>query len=285
MNHFAMAMPSLLTTLPLPNLHSLPYYVVALGLLPLAFSTYRLVLQDYHFFLSLGPGGTPSTPAGYLRICLLRLIARSDVLVPPTPLGESSSSLNPFFASPHRIPSRKAARPQVGGIAPHRQTTQRSTHAEVMALRRAMIALKEHNPGLLRTGKSCFEKHSLALFWSPAGAPTPRFVPPEPASSAYLRETDTYRGPGARNATCGTPPEIAHLHGSDGSLHLTLHPADAKLVIEKGWGERHPLAGRGSFVPKGFMLIYAPRRPEELEVVADIVRAGGWWVGGAEIQA
>jgi len=66
-------------------------------------------------------------------------------------------------------------------------------------------------------------------------------------------------------------------------MHVTLHPADAKLVIEKGWAQRHPLARGGwlsRFVPEGFMMVYAPRNEEEVEVVMRIVRAAAWWVGG-----
>lgn len=47
-------------------------------------------------------------------------------------------------------------------------------------------------------------------------------------------------GPAAKRLTCGG--EVCHSHPSDGSLHLVLHPADVRAVLEKGWGERHPLA-------------------------------------------
>jgi hypothetical protein len=67
-------------------------------------------------------------------------------------------------------------------------------------------------------------------------------------------------------------------------MHLTLHPLDAKLVIEQGWGERHPLAGRGPWVPRGFVMVYAPRDEDEVSIVMDIVRAGAWWVGGCVLQ-
>lgn len=45
---------------------------------------------------------------------------------------------------------------------------------------------------------------------------------------------------------------------TDGSLHLTLHPKDVKLVLERGWGQRHPLARGGffeRFVPVGFVMV------------------------------
>jgi hypothetical protein len=78
-------------------------------------------------------------------------------------------------------------------------------------------------------------------------------------------------------------------------LHLTLHPADVRTVLEKGWGERHPLAWDdggeewcwwrwAKSVPPGFVMIYAPRDERELEIVMDIIRASVWWVGGTELK-
>ena len=56
------------------------------------------------------------------------------------------------------------------------------------------------------------------------------------------------------------------------------------MVIDKGWGERHPLAlgwPMKTFLPEGYMLLYAPRTPEEVEVLMRIVGAGmGWAMGG-----
>lgn len=69
-------------------------------------------------------------------------------------------------------------------------------------------------------------------------------------------------------------------------MHLTLHPADAKAAVEKGWAEMHPLARGGwfeQFVPAGFLMVYAPRDEAEVEVVMRIVRAAAWWVGGCEV--
>jgi hypothetical protein len=62
---------------------------------------------------------------------------------------------------------------------------------------------------------------------------------------------------------------------------MTLHPADARVVLEAGWGERHPLARGGwfeKFVPEGFVMVYAPRREEEVDVLVRIVEAGAWYV-------
>jgi hypothetical protein len=67
--------------------------------------------------------------------------------------------------------------------------------------------------------------------------------------------------------------EFAHLHPrSDGSLHMTLPPEDVDGVIECGWAERHPLAGKHG-LPNNIVMVYGPRDDAELEVVCDLIRA------------
>lgn len=66
------------------------------------------------------------------------------------------------------------------------------------------------------------------------------------------------------------------MHPLDGSVHLSLAPRDAKLVIERGWGERFGLSG--SLLPVTYIMVYAPRQGEreagETEIVEKIVTAG-----------
>ena len=48
------------------------------------------------------------------------------------------------------------------------------------------------------------------------------------------------------------------------------------MVLDKGWGEHHPLARGGwfeRFMPTGFVMIYAPLREDELLVVETVIRA------------
>jgi hypothetical protein len=74
--------------------------------------------------------------------------------------------------------------------------------------------------------------------------------------------------------------EFAHLHPpSDGSLHLVLAPAVVDAVIENGWAERHPLAGRYG-LPANIVMVYGPRDEEELRVVADLIRASHAFAAG-----
>lgn len=70
-------------------------------------------------------------------------------------------------------------------------------------------------------------------------------------------------------------------------MHLTMHPADAALVLSQAWGERHPLSSGGwleRFVPPGFVMVYAPRSEEEVEIVMGIIKAAIWWVGNVDID-
>jgi len=66
--------------------------------------------------------------------------------------------------------------------------------------------------------------------------------------------------------------EFAHLHPAyDGSLHLTLPPAQAADLVVHGWGVFHPWAG--TRLSAGFVMLFGPRTPEELETVAGVVAA------------
>jgi len=67
--------------------------------------------------------------------------------------------------------------------------------------------------------------------------------------------------------------EFAHLHPApDWSLHLALPAATAELAIERGWGEFHLIA-RTEELPGSVVMIYAPRDPEEAEVVMTLLQA------------
>ncbi|GFF26942.1 hypothetical protein IFM58399_01561 [Aspergillus lentulus] len=243
--------------------------LVLLTCLPSFLLAAHYIRKDYHAFLALGPGGTPSTPTGYARICILRLFTVRDPLSPPS----IPPSLHPKHGQlPSSLPVRAGPRPTVAGIAPHRQTTQRASKTMYATLSNRIHELVNAHPSTLRAATSCFEKHSTGIFCVAA------------AAQAQAQ---------AQRHTCDG--EVCHSHPVDGSLHLTLHPADVRAVLEKGWGQRHPLAWDdggeewcwwrwAKSVPPGFVMIYAPRDERELEVVMDIIRAAVWWVGGTELK-
>ncbi|KAI0095799.1 hypothetical protein GGR51DRAFT_567618 [Nemania sp. FL0031] len=213
------------------------------------------VHNDYQNFINLGPGGTPSTFAGYVRINWLKLWALRDPFEPLPVDPASQPAAGVLHKKP--LPYRCGPRPAVVGIAPQRQVNQFGSRECYLALRRIL-----ENHGVLHAeelgiGTSCFEKHGLGLF-------------------ARYPVNNTCQG------------EICHVHNSDHSLHLNLHPEDAREVIQKGWGQRHPLTSRCFLfkmpVPRQFTMVYAPRTRDELKVVCQIIEAAGWWVVAKEIR-
>lgn len=66
--------------------------------------------------------------------------------------------------------------------------------------------------------------------------------------------------------------EMAHIHETDLSAHVALSLADARVVVGKGWGERHQLSG--NVIPLGYTLLYVPRTVEEVSVFVSIMQAG-----------
>ncbi|KAG6014795.1 hypothetical protein E4U43_006122 [Claviceps pusilla] len=224
-----------------------------------------LLRNDYQNFLNLGPGGTPSSLYGYLQISWWRLWALHDPFTAPSPSSSTSSSsssgilLAPSSSSSsissppqHQsdLPYRPGPRPLVAGIAPQRQLDQHGSRHSYLALRRTMIKLAATKPLSFGTERSCVEKHGLALF--------------------------------ARHALrTNCQGEIVHVHDSDHSMHMCLHPEDIKVVLQKGWGQRHPLARKGWWfqmpVSADFVMIYAPRNQHELQIVYRIIEAAIWY--------
>ena len=160
-------------------------------------SLYRLILNDYTAFLALGPGGTPSNFAGYLRVSYLRLFAISDPFQPPS----LAKAIYPYHGYLHNIPKRSGQRPVVAGIAPQRQINQKGSSNLHKAIRQAYHTLVHSFPSLIYTGNSCFEKHGIALFLS-AGA-----------IAAVDGSTSLPFG-SHLNPTCKDTGEICHLHAS-----------------------------------------------------------------------
>ena len=157
---------------------------------------YRYILKDYHAFLALGPGGTPSTFFGYLRVTYLRLFSLRDPFQPPS-LASPTCPQSGYLRS---LPRRLGPRPMVAGIAPQRQVNQKCGPQLHNALRAAFHDLAAGFPELIRKGNSCFEKHGLALFLS---------------ASAHEYPLDTSDpAPSHLNPTCQDTGEICHLHAS-----------------------------------------------------------------------
>jgi phospholipase/carboxylesterase len=75
----------------------------------------------------------------------------------------------------------------------------------------------------------------------------------------------------------GGPPEafidgheFCHLHAlPEGGIHLTLPKLLREVMVELGWGERHPIAKAGILTT--LVTVYAPRDPLELEIALNLI--------------
>ncbi len=215
------------------------------------------VVSDFQAWKSFGTGGTPPTWSGYWRMTKLRmgrLLSRDD-LTDASPL----SSSGPSYLDAASIPTREGARPQtVSRTMPQRQVPYKSgVVAPGVAERTANLAasLAAKYPDILELRRSRSEGYSADGIYAKESLPT---INAECEQQKFI----------------GT--EVAHAHPAEGSLHVWLSEADARLVVEKGWGQRFPLPGS----PKGWIMVYTPRTMEEVDVVEKIVKAGIAWVSG-----
>lgn len=72
--------------------------------------------------------------------------------------------------------------------------------------------------------------------------------------------------------------EFAHLH-IDGSLHASLEPTLARAAIDAGWAVAHPWADQRDGW-EGFVMIFTPTTPSELEIVIQLLEKSYNFVTG-----
>ncbi len=217
-----------------------------------------LIKKDYQAAVARGSGGTPSSFLSYLEVNFFRLFCvRNSRLVP-----EVSPHLWMQRGYLESLPLRNGVRPRLVGLAPQRQITQVGSKAMYEALANIIVDFARTNDSQCYLGRSTFKNNNTALF----------------ARTTGFSQTK-YHG------------EICHAHPTDGSMHLNMHPADVKIVVEAGWGELHPLA-RPSYwwnlicpVPAGLTMIYSPRDEKELKILKDIIRAAAWWMSGVDSKS
>ncbi|KAF8242561.1 hypothetical protein K440DRAFT_664682 [Wilcoxina mikolae CBS 423.85] len=204
---------------------------------------------DYTDFLSLGPGGIPYNPLGWLISSFARAVLPRDVL--STTVYTTSPSTRTYLP---KLPIRQPPRPSLGSHPlPQRQTSQVPSRDVIDAVESAILEIHADYASSTELKTSVYEKMGMGLFIRPnVHSPT--------------------LGEGKR--------EVAHVHATEeageGSLHVLLAPRDCVEVIEKGWGQRHRLAGvwGGRLLPAEYLLVYAPREWSEVAVVRRIVEAG-----------
>lgn len=219
---------------------------------------------DVRPLLATKPGVAISSLAE--RICerCLYALSVSDPLSPPA--RSSSSSSRGYLET---LPQRSGPRPSVVGTSNPKQTTQTVTGAEKDLndrLRSVITTINSTYPHTTYLGRSTFEDGNITLF----------------ARHRVFDHTKYYG-------------EILNADNFDGFMSTTLHPADVRTVIEKGWGQRHPLSSRRASwflrllgqaqatpTPSSRVVLYAPRNQEDLEAVEQIINAAVWWVGGID---
>ena len=76
--------------------------------------------------------------------------------------------------------------------------------------------------------------------------------------------------------------EFAHIH-PDGSLHASLSPELARHAVDQGWAGHHPWANERPGW-EGFVMIFTPQSPPELDVVFDLFTASYEYVTGDVAQ-
>lgn len=238
-----------------------PALVVSLGLalvlLPLV-----LAARAYRGYLALGPGGLPHNVFGWALQALLRPFARETK---STAVYEADASVWAFpshgrvsFLWRAELPARSPPVPPVvpDYIAPQRQVTQVGKAPIIAAMDEFLASLAGKNEGLLAIKGSKLEDHASSALW----------IVDTETQADNDRPLADYLKPLVQG-------ELVHVH-SEGSSHITLSLADAAKAIGAGWGERHPLSGvKGFGLPVSYVMLYAPRDKDELEVWKNFVRA------------
>ncbi|KAI0171547.1 hypothetical protein BJ166DRAFT_519022 [Pestalotiopsis sp. NC0098] len=229
---------------------------MATGLITTAAISIAWTIKDFTDWKSFGTGGTPPTWAGYWRMTKLRvkaLLANDDLL--DTSVYSRSSGPQYLTSLPRRGSPRPRLMPR---ILPQRQVPDRVLSTASRARLHDMVnALAAERPDVLEVRPSHTEGKTTDGLYARAGRPE--------------------LNPIARDKILDH--EIGHAHPSDDSLHVWISDRDAVEVVEKGWGQRFCLP----FVEKGWVMVYAPRNMEEVEVVESILRAAAQYITGVKI--
>ena len=200
---------------------------------------------DYRAWRRLGEGGVRADLKGWMAITRLRLKMRDPIDVTEVRALRGTGG---DVATLGSLPPRATPRPRVGRHpVPHRQLSQRADPTVRRTLRDLFDRTVAARGADVRYALSHFETHVDAI------------------TCARPRSDDPIGG--------GSHGEIAHIHGSDGSMHMILSPSDAVVAIEAGWAQFHGLAGRDFGLPLTYLMVYAARDDAELAVIDRLLRA------------
>lgn len=198
--------------------------------------------RDYRAWRALGLGGLPPNVSGWVQTTRWRLMKRDPFAIDDLPGADGDAG---WLAN---VPRREGGRPKIAPHpVPHRQLTQLAGPSMRRKLTGLFDSTVQDAADVLVCARSHFEKRNQAI---------------------------TLRCP-----TCGhadalaSNGEIAHVHESDGSMHMIMSRPDANAAIRAGWAERHGLAGVTLGLPGAYMMVYAPRDDRELSVVGRLLDA------------
>ena len=206
------------------------------------------VWNDYSAWKTFGTGGTPPTFQGYIKINKFRVLRAwsGDDLKDASRLPTDGPSYLKV-----QLPKRRGPAPRIiARTLPQRQYPEPLDPAVVERLHNLPHKYVDSHGHLLTLDKSFTEGYS--------------------ADAIYARPELPGRKHGAQDRILGH--ELAHVHPSENSLHVWLTKADARKVIEAGWGERFPLSALG-MTDDGWTFVYAPRSMEDVDVIETIVKA------------
>ncbi|KAF1831944.1 hypothetical protein BDW02DRAFT_641114 [Decorospora gaudefroyi] len=214
---------------------------------------------DFKSWQSFGTGGTPPTIQGYLKIRQwgLYLLYTRQNLIDPSPIPDSGTS----YIKPQKVPNRAGRRPGLTRwTLPQRQISEKITPAASSTL------------------------HNLMQDFAKT-APYSHYIDSRPSKTEggtgpaiYVKPDVSTINPAAHKIFY----EVAHVHPAENSLHVYVSPLDAKLVMKRGWGLRFPVTW---LAPPSWIMVYAPRNEEEVEVVREIVRAAVCYAVGLDVDA
>lgn len=217
------------------------------------------VVKDYREWKALGKGGVPYNFYGWLMVTRFRFEARETLGT--AQYGDRIGGADDSVRLPV-LPARAGPRPRMGKHpVPHRQLDQKPDDPQARKLLDQVFdRFVESNGTYVRYAKSFFEKRNDAVTL-----------------------VDLARSRPLSRLSQG---EVAHIHPGDGSMHMIFSPSDAKQIIDKGWGERHPLCG----VPRHniadtYLMIYTPRDAAEVAVVKTLLRAAVEHMGACDCAA
>ncbi|ORX94215.1 hypothetical protein BCR34DRAFT_608344 [Clohesyomyces aquaticus] len=214
------------------------------------------VWYDFRSWKAFGTGGTPPTVQGYVKIRRwgLWLLFHGDNLLDASPIPDEG----PSYLSKSDVPPRSGQRPKLTRwTLPQRQFREPITPKALETLFNLIPSTASAFSKTIRHGPSKTE-----------GGTGP---------AIYVKPDVETINPAAHKIFY----EVAHVHPAENSLHVYVAPRDARLVVEAGWGQRFPVTW---LAPPSWIMVYAPRNEEEVEIVRKIVKAAAMFAVGGKLE-